>query len=252
MSNVCAVHGTNPAGCKSRYQVSAEPKVSQRASASPRGGVRRKPKTKSRGDEQKPDMRRDASGASGHVTAKPSICKAGGNAGVGAFCKSGAYARTDSCLTAGDLGDVANSIGRATGRWATGAEHRREVSRGRSRQGRGLKPTKPAEGLNGARQGLQERDGNASEVKGTASAPDEARGCARHQIPVASSCPVYTLGRLNLLNRRVRDQYARWCRREGAVRFLPIPIMRQEHNVGGNYGTARTNSNGERREYEKQ
>jgi DNA replication protein DnaC len=41
---VCAVHGTNSAGCKSRYQVSAEPKVSQRASASSRGGVRRKPR----------------------------------------------------------------------------------------------------------------------------------------------------------------------------------------------------------------
>jgi len=103
MSNVCAVHGTNPAGCKSRYQVSAEPKVSRRASASSRGGVRRKPKTKSRGDEQKPDMRRDAPGASGHVTTKPSICNTGGNAGVGAFCKSGAYARKDSCLTTGDL-----------------------------------------------------------------------------------------------------------------------------------------------------
>jgi hypothetical protein len=39
-----------------------------------------------RGDEQKPDMRRDASGASGHVTVKPSIC------GWRAFCKSGVYA----------------------------------------------------------------------------------------------------------------------------------------------------------------
>ena len=28
-SNECAVHGTNPTGWKSRYQVSAEPKVSQ-------------------------------------------------------------------------------------------------------------------------------------------------------------------------------------------------------------------------------
>jgi hypothetical protein len=32
---VCAVHGMNPVGCKSRYQVSAEPKVSQRTTASP-------------------------------------------------------------------------------------------------------------------------------------------------------------------------------------------------------------------------
>ena len=114
-SNVCAVHGTNPAGCKSRYQVSAEPKVSQRASASPRGGVRRKPKVKSRDDEQKPDMRRSASGASGHVTTKPSICKCGGNAAVGAFCKSGAYARKDSCLTTGDLQGVAGNCNWAAG-----------------------------------------------------------------------------------------------------------------------------------------
>jgi len=42
-----------------------------------------KPNPKLRGDEQKSDMRRDASGASGHVTVKPSIC------GWGAFCKSG-------------------------------------------------------------------------------------------------------------------------------------------------------------------
>jgi hypothetical protein len=42
--------------------------------------VRRKPKTKSRGDEQNPDMRRDAPGASGHVTTKPSISNIGGHA----------------------------------------------------------------------------------------------------------------------------------------------------------------------------
>ena len=36
---MCAVHGTNPVGCKSRYQAYVEPKVSQRASASSRGGV---------------------------------------------------------------------------------------------------------------------------------------------------------------------------------------------------------------------
>jgi len=53
-----------------------EPKASQRASASSRGGVQRKPKAKSQGDEQKPDMRRDAFGTSGHVTAKSSIYKA--------------------------------------------------------------------------------------------------------------------------------------------------------------------------------
>jgi hypothetical protein len=52
----------------------AEPKARRRARASPRGGVYRAPNPKLRGDEQKPDMRRGASGASGHVTAKPSIC----------------------------------------------------------------------------------------------------------------------------------------------------------------------------------
>lgn len=134
-SDVCAVHGTNPAGCESRYQVSAEPKVSRRASASPRGGVRRKFKAQSRGDEQKPDMRRDALGTSGHVTAKSSICKPGRNAGMGAFCKSGAYARKDSCLTTGDLRGV-GVLGRTTtGRRETGAERRAEVSRGHSRPG---------------------------------------------------------------------------------------------------------------------
>ena len=96
-SNVCAGHGTKRVGCKSRHQVYAEPKVSRRARASPRGGVWRKPKAKSRGDEQKPDPRRGASGASGHVTAKPSICD------WGVLCKSGVYARTVSCLTPGGL-----------------------------------------------------------------------------------------------------------------------------------------------------
>jgi hypothetical protein len=54
---VCAVHGTNPVGCKSRHQVCVEPKVSQRASASSRDRVQRKPKAKSRGDEQRPHMK---------------------------------------------------------------------------------------------------------------------------------------------------------------------------------------------------
>ena len=53
--------------------------------------------SKAAGHEQKPDMRRDASGASGHVTAKPSIC------GRGAFCKSGVYAAKVTRLTPGDL-----------------------------------------------------------------------------------------------------------------------------------------------------
>jgi hypothetical protein len=77
--------------------------------------VRRKSKAKSRGDEQKPDTRRDASGASGHVTTKPSICKCGGNVGMDAFCKSGAYARKDSCLTTGGLHGVAGNCNWAAG-----------------------------------------------------------------------------------------------------------------------------------------
>lgn len=65
--------------------------------------MQRKSKAKSQGDEQKPDMRRDAFGTSGHVTAKSSIYSVGGNTDKGAFCKSGVYARNDSCLTTGDL-----------------------------------------------------------------------------------------------------------------------------------------------------
>jgi len=104
----------------SRVQVYVEPKVSQRASASSRGGVRRKSKAKSRGDEQEPDMRRDAFGTSGHVTAKSSIYSVGGDTNKGAFCKSGAYARKDSSLTTGDLRGVSGQPG--TGHWETGAE----------------------------------------------------------------------------------------------------------------------------------
>ena len=97
--------------------------------------MRRKPKTKSRGDEQKPDMRRDAFGASGHVTAKPSICNSGGDAAVDAFCKSGAYARKDSCLTTGDLPGVAAAREAATEGWETGFDRWAEVSKGRTRPG---------------------------------------------------------------------------------------------------------------------
>lgn len=75
----------------------AEPKARRRARASSRGGVWRKSNPKLRGDEQKPDTRRDAPGTSGHVTAKSSICD------WGAFCKSGVYARKVTCLTPGDL-----------------------------------------------------------------------------------------------------------------------------------------------------
>lgn len=78
---------------------------------SPRGGVWRKPNPKLRGDEQKPDMRRDASGASGHVTAKPSICE------WGAFCKSGVYAVKVTCLIPGDLPSASEARS-----WAFGNE----------------------------------------------------------------------------------------------------------------------------------
>ncbi len=63
----------------------------------PRGGVWRKPNPKLQGDEQKPNMRRNASGTSGHVTTKYSIWD------WGAFCKSGVYAAKVMCLTPGDL-----------------------------------------------------------------------------------------------------------------------------------------------------
>ena len=133
MSNVCAVHGTNPVGCKSRCQAYVEPKVSQRASASSRGGVRRKFKAKSRDDEQKPDMRRDAFGTSGHVTAKSSIYSVGGDTDKGAFCKSGVYARKDSCLTTGDLPCVVEAKAATTEDRGTGFDRRAEVSRRHSR-----------------------------------------------------------------------------------------------------------------------
>jgi len=53
---------------------------------------------KLRGDEQNPDMRRGASGTSGHVTAKSSICGS-----WDALYKSGACATKETCLTRGDL-----------------------------------------------------------------------------------------------------------------------------------------------------
>ena len=73
-SDVCAGHGALLRRCKSYGQVFAEPKARRTARASSRGGVWRKPNPRLRGDEQKPDMRRGASGTSGHVPAKPSIC----------------------------------------------------------------------------------------------------------------------------------------------------------------------------------
>jgi len=107
-----------------------EPKASQRASASSRGGVRRKPKAKTQGDEQESDMRlspdsnspedclRQAKGRClWHRRALQGGCirderardrevlylQVGGNTNKDAFCKSGVYARKDSCLTTGDL-----------------------------------------------------------------------------------------------------------------------------------------------------
>jgi hypothetical protein len=97
MGGVCAGHGTKLGRWKSSCQAVAEPKASERARASPRGGVWRKPNAKLRGDEQEPDTRCDTSGTSGHVTAKSSICIGG------VFYKSGVYAVNVSCLTSGDL-----------------------------------------------------------------------------------------------------------------------------------------------------
>jgi len=108
---VCAGHGALLHRWKSYGQVFAEPKARRRARALPRGGVWRKPNPKLRGDEQKPDMRRDASGASGHVTAKPSIC------GWDAFCKFGVYAAKVTCLTPGDLPGASEDRGWALGDW---------------------------------------------------------------------------------------------------------------------------------------
>jgi hypothetical protein len=91
--------------------------------------VQRKPKAKSRDDEQKPDMRRSAFGASGHVTTKPSICKRD------ACCKSGVYARKDSCLTTGDLPCVVKAKAITTEDRGTGFDRLAEVSRRHSRCG---------------------------------------------------------------------------------------------------------------------
>jgi len=65
-------------------------------------------------------MRRDALGTSGHVRAKSSIYSVDGDTDKGAFCKSGVYARKDSCLTTGDLHGVSGHPG--TGQRETAAE----------------------------------------------------------------------------------------------------------------------------------
>jgi len=69
-------------------------------------------------------MRRDTSGANGHVTIKPSICE------WDVFCKSGVYARKVSCLTAGGLPGVRQS---RTEKRGSDSERRAGVSRGHSR-----------------------------------------------------------------------------------------------------------------------
>jgi hypothetical protein len=102
--------------------------------------VQRKPKAKSRDDEQEPDMRRDAFGTSGHVTVKSSIYSVGGDTDKGAFCKSGVYAMKDSCLTTGDLPCVVIAKAAATENRGTGFERRTEVSRRHSRCGPHRRP----------------------------------------------------------------------------------------------------------------
>jgi hypothetical protein len=112
-------------------------------------------------------MRRDASGASGHVTAKPSIC------GWDAFCKSGVYAGKVTCLTPGDLPPVLRRI--EAGRLETDAEYRGEVSRGRSRNGEGAEPQKPIRRPERyPERGLKERRSRLS--RKTAIASGESRG----------------------------------------------------------------------------
>lgn len=68
-------------------------------------------------------MRCDVSGASGHVTTKPSICKRD------AFYKSGACARKVTCLTPGGLPCVEGSTDAGENRH----DRMAEVSRGHSR-----------------------------------------------------------------------------------------------------------------------
>ena len=78
---------------------------------------------KSRGDEQESDMRCDVSGASGHVTAKPSICN------WLTFYKSGVYARKVKCLTLGGLYCVEGT----TDSGEIHYDRSTEISRGHSR-----------------------------------------------------------------------------------------------------------------------
>jgi len=140
---VCAGHGTELARCKSSRQVFAEPKARRMARASPRGGVCRKPNPKLRGDEQEPDKRCGALGASRHVTTKSSIR----NRGV--LYKSGVYAGKVLCLSPGDLPFATDR--RVRGKLAEGVvmllDQRGEVSRGYSRSSDRSPERFPREGM---------------------------------------------------------------------------------------------------------
>jgi len=117
------------------------------------------------GDVQEPDLRCGAFGTSGHVTAKSSIC----NRDV--LYKSGVYASKITCLTLGDLSCALER--RVRGELAEGrviaSDRMREVSRRHSRRRRSQLPgletspavagrTHPAEGLNGFRKELNDRE----------------------------------------------------------------------------------------------
>ncbi len=71
-------------------------------------------------------MRRGASGASGHVTAKPSICD------WDALCNSGARAVKVMCLTPGDLLGAVKPLGTTAESRVTCSDLHGEVSRGHS------------------------------------------------------------------------------------------------------------------------
>jgi hypothetical protein len=101
---VCAGHGTVRTGCKSPCQVCAEPKARQRQGRSPRGGVRRQPRSKDAG-------RRTGTGeevrytwdewARNHEVLHPQW---------GVLYKSGVHASKVLGLTPGDLRGVQSKV----------------------------------------------------------------------------------------------------------------------------------------------
>lgn len=103
-------------------------------------------------------MRCDVSGASGHVTIKPSICKRD------AFYKSGACARNVTYLTPGGLLCVEGP----TDAGASGRDRMAEVSRGHSRFYRGT------EGLNKCRTAIAQEESTDSICKTAQAAPVQA------------------------------------------------------------------------------